>query len=62
MCASRTAAGTADFPRRLRRRPAGGDHQSAGHADARTDTRDEPQLHGVQVPTDQITPLAEGRS
>ena len=32
----------------------------AGHSHARPDPRDEPQLHGVQVPADQEPSLAQG--
>ena len=46
------APGPAHLPGRQRRGPAGGDHQGPRHALARADTRDEPQLHRIQIPTD----------
>lgn len=60
LCTCGAASGTADFPRRLGRRSAGGDHQGAGNADPRTDSRDEPELHRIQVPADQEPSLAKG--
>lgn len=61
LCDGRAADGAAHLPRRLGRRPAGGDHQGAGHSHAGPDPPDEPQLHGVQVPADQEPPLVQGR-
>lgn len=52
MCTSRVAARSADFSGRLGRRSAGGDHQSVGHAVARSNPSNEPELPGVQVSAD----------
>lgn len=67
VCDGRVDAGPAVVPGRVRvrdrivraeltaqNRPAGRDHQGAGHANARADQDDEPQLHGTQVPPDQV--------
>lgn len=61
MCACGIATGPADIPGRFRCRPAGGDHQGVGHADAGTDSGNEPELYRVQVPADQESSLAEGK-
>lgn len=61
MCACGIATGPADIPGRFRCRPAGGDHQGIGHADAGTDSGNEPELYRVQVPADQESSLAEGK-
>lgn len=61
MRSGRTAPWTAHLPRRFRRRPAGRNHQSARHTDPGTDQGNEPQLHGIQVPPDQESSMAEGK-
>ena len=48
------------FPRRVRRGSARGDHQGAGHPDARGDPRHEPELHRVQIPANQGAPVEQG--
>jgi hypothetical protein len=66
LCVGGAPTRTAHIPGEQRRGPAGGDHQGAGHAHARTDPRDEPQLLRFpssqipQVPPDQGAPLDKG--
>ena len=55
-----TDARAAPVSGRKRRGPVGGDNKDIGDANARANTRDEPKLYGIQVPTDQTTSLAEG--
>lgn len=61
MRTSRTATGTAHLPRRLRRRPVGRNHQSPRNTNPGTDQGNEPQLYGIQIPTDQESSMAEGK-
>lgn len=62
MCAGRTAPRATNFPRRLWCGPTGGDHQGPWHTHQGADPRDESQLYRVQVPPDQVTPMAEGET
>lgn len=57
---SGTAARTTDLPWRFRCRSAGGNHQGSRHANPGTDQRNESQLHGVQIPTNQKSSMAKG--
>ena len=58
--AGRITARSAHLPRRQRRGSTGRDHQGIRHAVEGSDPRDEPQLHRIQIPTDQATSMEQG--
>lgn len=60
MRARRVAAGSADLSGRLGRGSTRGDHQSVGHTVTRSNTPNEPELSGVQVPADTCTSMEQG--
>ena len=60
MRACRTVARTTNLPGRFWRRSAGGNHQSPRHTDTGADQRDESQLYGIQIPSDQESSMAKG--
>lgn len=47
LCVGRIVAGPTDIPGRLGRRPARRDHQGVGHADSRTNPRNESKLYRI---------------
>ena len=57
----RTFTGAADISRGQWGGPISRDNQSTGHAHKGTDQTDESQLHRVQIPSDQSTPLEQGK-
>lgn len=60
VCDGRIDAWSTTLSRRIGNRPAGGNHQSPGHADSRPDSYDESKLHGAQVSTNQATSFQQG--
>ena len=61
LCNGRVDARTALVPWRVWNRPAGGDYQGPWDPHPRTDSHDESQLYGTQVPSDQAPSLQQGK-
>ena len=57
LCPGRAVVRDANLPGRQWCGSAGGDHQGLGHAHQGTDPGDEPELHRIQIPPNQTSPL-----